>query len=81
MINGPRIIPSGALRLANHTPESAREEIRKMAAMGIKYTGEISLTPVPGPSDEGAGDAARRARRRQEGGVHDSSARRELARR
>src|SRR6185436_9326832 len=31
MINGPRIIPSGALRLNNQTPESAREEIRKMA--------------------------------------------------
>jgi len=50
LINGPRIIPSGGLRLAQHTPESAREEIRKMAAMGIKYTGEIALTPVPGPS-------------------------------
>jgi len=50
-INGPRIIPSGALRLNNQTPESAREEIRKMAAMGIKFTGEIALTPVPGPSE------------------------------
>jgi imidazolonepropionase-like amidohydrolase len=50
LINGPRIIPSGSLRLANHTPESAREEIRKMAAMGVKFTGEIALTPVPGPS-------------------------------
>ena len=49
-INGPRIIPSGALRLNQHTPESARDEIRKMAAMGIKFTGEIALTPVPGPS-------------------------------
>src|SRR5580765_392711 len=42
-INGPRIIPSGALRLNAHTPESARAEIRKMAAMGIKFTGEIAL--------------------------------------
>jgi imidazolonepropionase-like amidohydrolase len=50
LINGPRVIPSASLRLANHTPESARAEIRKMAAMGIKYTGEIALTPVPGPS-------------------------------
>ena len=49
-INGPRIIPSGALRLNNHTPESARAEIRKMAAMGVKFTGEIALTPEPGPS-------------------------------
>jgi imidazolonepropionase-like amidohydrolase len=52
LINGPQIIPSGSLRLANHTPESAREEVRKMAALGIKYTGEIALTPVPGPSEK-----------------------------
>jgi imidazolonepropionase-like amidohydrolase len=52
VINGPRIIPSGSLRLNNNTPESARAEIRKMAAMGIKFTGEIALTPVPGPSDK-----------------------------
>ena len=51
-VNGPRIIPSGALRLNQHTPESARAEIRKMAAMGVKYTGEIALTPVPGPTDQ-----------------------------
>jgi imidazolonepropionase-like amidohydrolase len=52
LINGPRVIPSGSLRLANHTPDSAREEIRKMAALGVKYTGEIALTPVPGPSEK-----------------------------
>jgi imidazolonepropionase-like amidohydrolase len=50
LINGPRIIPSGGIRLAQHTPESARAEVRKMAAMGIKFTGEIALTPVPGPT-------------------------------
>ncbi len=52
LINGPRVIPSGSLRLNNHTPDSARAEIRKMAAMGIKFTGEISLTPVPGPTEK-----------------------------
>jgi imidazolonepropionase-like amidohydrolase len=52
VINGPRIIPSGSLRLANNTPENARAEIRKMAEMGIKFTGEIALTPVPGPSEK-----------------------------
>ena len=52
LINGPRIIPSGSLRLNNNTPETARAEIRKMAAMGIKFTGEIALTPVPGPSEQ-----------------------------
>src|SRR5262245_33406204 len=51
-INGPRIIPSGQLRLAQQTPESARAEIRKMAAMGVKFTGEIALTPVPGPTQQ-----------------------------
>jgi len=52
LINGPRIIPSGSLRLNNNTPASARAEIRKMAAMGIKFTGEIALTPIPGPSEK-----------------------------
>jgi len=52
MINGPRIIPSGSLRLNNNTPETARAEVRKMAAMGIKFTGEIALTPIPGPSEK-----------------------------
>jgi imidazolonepropionase-like amidohydrolase len=49
VINGPRIIPSGSVRLTS-TPEQARAEVRKMAAMGIKFTGEISLTPKPGPT-------------------------------
>ncbi len=52
LINGPRIIPSGSLRLSNNTPESARAEVRKMAGMGIKFTGEIALTPIPGPSEK-----------------------------
>jgi imidazolonepropionase-like amidohydrolase len=52
VINGPRIIPSGALRLNQHTAETARAEIRKMAEMGVKFTGEIALTPVPGPSEK-----------------------------
>jgi len=52
LINGPRIIPSGSLRLNNNTPETARAEVRKMADMGIKFTGEIALTPIPGPSEK-----------------------------
>ena len=52
LINGPRIIPSGSLRLANNTPEMARAEVRKMAEMGIKFTGEIALTPIPGPTEK-----------------------------
>jgi len=49
LINGPRIIPSASVRLTV-TPEQARAEVRKMAAMGIKFTGEIALTPKPGPT-------------------------------
>src|SRR5690606_10346204 len=51
-INGPRIIPSGRIRLADHTPESARAAVRELAEMGIEWTGEISLTPEPRPSFE-----------------------------
>jgi imidazolonepropionase-like amidohydrolase len=42
-IKGPRIIPSAPLNLNNATPEAAREAIRKMASMGIKFTGEINI--------------------------------------
>jgi imidazolonepropionase-like amidohydrolase len=48
MINGPRIIPSERVNLRG-TPEQARAEVRAMAAKGIKHTGEIALTPEPGP--------------------------------
>jgi imidazolonepropionase-like amidohydrolase len=49
VINGPRIIPSGSVRLTL-TPEQARAEVRKMVEQGIKFTGEIALTPKPGPT-------------------------------
>jgi imidazolonepropionase-like amidohydrolase len=49
LINGPRIIPTGTVRLTG-TPDEARAEVRKMAAMGVKFTGEIALTPKPGPT-------------------------------
>ncbi len=52
MINGPRIIPSGRIALRGNTPDGARAEVRKLAAMGVRFTGEIALTPVPGPSAE-----------------------------
>jgi imidazolonepropionase-like amidohydrolase len=48
LINGPRIIPSGRVALTL-TPDEARAEVRKMAAMGVKFTGEIGLTSFPGP--------------------------------
>jgi imidazolonepropionase-like amidohydrolase len=52
MINGPRIIPSGRVAVRNITPDMARQQVREMAAMGIKHTGEIGLTPEPGPPPE-----------------------------
>ena len=67
-IVGPRIIPSGnTLFLASQKPEAVRAEIRKLSQMGVRYTGEMLLTPVPGPTpaemeiiaaalDEGAKD-------------------------
>jgi imidazolonepropionase-like amidohydrolase len=49
MINGPRVIPSERINLQG-TPEEARAAIRAMAAKGIRHTGEIALTPEPGPT-------------------------------
>ncbi len=51
MINGPRVIPSERVNLRG-TPDEARAAIRAMAAKGIRHTGEISLTPEPGPSPQ-----------------------------
>jgi len=50
-INGPRLIPSGnVVFLANPSPDALRADIRKLAQLGVKYTGEMLLTPVPGPT-------------------------------
>jgi imidazolonepropionase-like amidohydrolase len=49
-INGPRIIPSGRIALADNTPEAARAQVRELARMGVQWTGEIALTPLPRPS-------------------------------
>jgi imidazolonepropionase-like amidohydrolase len=50
-INGPRLIPSGnVLFLPAAKPDAMRAEIRKLAGLGVKYTGEALLTPVPGPT-------------------------------
>lgn len=49
-INGPRIIPSGRISLAENTPESARAMVRELADMGVPFTGEIGLTPQPRPN-------------------------------
>ena len=52
LINGPRVIPSGPVPIRNTTPEAARAAVRDLVAKGIKHTGEIVLTPEPGPPPE-----------------------------
>jgi imidazolonepropionase-like amidohydrolase len=49
-IRGPRIIPSGRLDLAGSSTEQVRAETRRLAALGIKWIGEMALTPKPGPT-------------------------------
>ena len=51
VIKGPRIIPSGAVSL-NTTPDAARADVRKLAGLGITFSGEIALTPKPGPTPQ-----------------------------
>lgn len=57
-LKGPRVIPSGPLNLNNATPDMAREGIRKLAAMGIKFTGEINVTAFKAPQFEALAAAA-----------------------
>jgi imidazolonepropionase-like amidohydrolase len=49
---GPRLIPSGNVLFlaAGQTPDTVRADIRKLSELGVKYTGEMLLTPVPGPT-------------------------------
>jgi imidazolonepropionase-like amidohydrolase len=49
-IKGPRIIPSGRLDLAESSTEQVRAETRRLAALGIKWIGEMALTPKPNPT-------------------------------
>src|SRR5687767_6526058 len=46
---GPRLIASGQVNL-RQTPAEARAAVQALAAKGIKHTGEIALTPIPGPT-------------------------------
>ncbi|MDG2090299.1 MAG: amidohydrolase family protein [Gammaproteobacteria bacterium] len=46
---GPNLIPSVSISL-RQTPAEARAAIRAMADAGVYHTGEIALTPEPGPS-------------------------------
>jgi imidazolonepropionase-like amidohydrolase len=47
-LNGPRIIPSGGVNI-NMGPDVARMAVQALAAAGVKHSGEINVTPEPGP--------------------------------
>ena len=50
IIKGPRISPSGRVDLVDNTPEKARAEVQRLAKLGVKFIGEMALTPKPGPT-------------------------------
>ena len=50
VIRGPRIIPSARIDLADNTPEKVRAETQAIAKQGVKWIGEMALTPKPGPT-------------------------------
>ena len=49
LINGPRVIPSERVNLRG-ARLLGRAAVRAMAAKGIRHTGEMAVTPEPGPS-------------------------------
>ncbi len=49
-IRGPRIIPSGRVDLAKASAAEIRAETQRLAKLGIKWIGEMALTPKPGPT-------------------------------
>jgi len=50
-LQGPRIIASGVVSLANFTPDQARAEVRRLAGLGIKFIGEENLSIQPKPQE------------------------------
>jgi imidazolonepropionase-like amidohydrolase len=46
-LNGPHIIASSGFINFRQTPDQARAQIRQLAAMGIRFTGEMPVTPEP----------------------------------
>jgi imidazolonepropionase-like amidohydrolase len=49
-IRGPRIIPSGRVDLAASTTDQVRAETQRLVKLGVKFIGEMALTPRPGPT-------------------------------
>jgi len=46
-LNGPRVIPAAPVNLNSGTPDQARAEVRRLAALGIKFIGEETIDPKP----------------------------------
>jgi imidazolonepropionase-like amidohydrolase len=46
-LTGPRVIPAAQINLNDSTPEQVRAELRKLAALGIKFIGEETISPKP----------------------------------
>jgi imidazolonepropionase-like amidohydrolase len=51
MINGPRIVPSGSVQIRG-TEEETRAAVRALAEQGVRYTGEIGVTPLPNATEQ-----------------------------
>lgn len=48
-MNGPRLVVSGPVNVRMGA-DVARRQVDELAAKGVKWSGEIALTPEPGPS-------------------------------
>jgi imidazolonepropionase-like amidohydrolase len=46
-LKGPRVIPAAQVNLNTGTPEQARTELRRLAALGIRFIGEETINPKP----------------------------------
>ena len=46
-LKGPRVIPAAQVNLNEGTPEQARAELRRLAALGVKFIGEENINPKP----------------------------------
>ena len=46
-LKGPRVIPAAQVNLNTGTPEQARAELRRVAALGIRFIGEETINPKP----------------------------------
>jgi imidazolonepropionase-like amidohydrolase len=46
-LKGPRVIPAAQINLSTGTPDQARAELRRLAALGIRFIGEETINPKP----------------------------------